>query len=103
MGNGPRVPGNIDVTKIRPVKNADGTVSTVRSISVGTDSGFTLIPTVVGGRVVSNKDAISEYRRTRQHLGIFDNEDDATNYALKLHEQEALRVSRMAKPVRTKA
>lgn len=85
------------------MKNADGTVSTVRSISVGTDSGFTLIPTVVGGRVVSNKDAISEYRRTRQHLGIFDNENDATEHALKLHEQEARRVSRQPKPSRRKS
>jgi hypothetical protein len=83
-------PGNIDVHKRPVVKNADGTISTVRSITITNDKGQAiLIPTVVGGKVVSNADAIAAYKRTGQHLGIFKDEDAADAYAEQLHEQQA--------------
>lgn len=88
-GAGPRVPGNINLA-VRPrVDNRDGTSSTFRSISIGTDEGEVLIPTVVNGRVVSDDDAIKHYRQTGEHLGIFDSPDSATAYAEALHQREA--------------
>jgi hypothetical protein len=61
----------------------------VRSISIGTDQGEVLIPTVVGNRVVSNKEAVAHYKRTGEHLGIFRTPEDADAYAQSLHEQQA--------------
>jgi hypothetical protein len=91
---GPVVPGNID-TKNRPrVKNPDGTISTVRTISIGTDEGEVLIPTVVGDKVVSDKEAIEHYKKTRQHFGVFRTPDEATKYAKDLHNEQA----KMIKP-----
>ena len=87
-------PGNIDVSKLPAVRNPDGTVSTVRSMSINVDGKEVLIPTVVNGRVVSEKEAINQYMRTGRHLGIFDTPEAATEYALKLHESEAQRVKR---------
>lgn len=83
-------PGNIDLTSRPVVHNADGDISTVRSVSVTDDNGqATLIPTVIGNRVVSNSDAIAHYQKTGQHLGVFQNENDANAYAQQLHESQS--------------
>lgn len=87
-------PGNIDVSKLPVVRNPDGTVSTVRSMSINVDGKEVLIPTVVNGRVVSEKEAIDQYMKTRRHLGIFNTPEAATAYAQKLHESEAQRVKK---------
>lgn len=57
-------------------------------MSFGTDEGEVLIPTVVNGRVVSDEQAIAEYRRTGRHLGIFRTPEEATAYARRLHDQQ---------------
>lgn len=77
--------GNINLNTRPKVKNGDQ-YSTVRSMSIGTDRGEVLIPTVSDdGRLLSNDDAIKEYKRTGRHLGIFRDSDSATAYAKQLH------------------
>lgn len=85
--------GNIDVNNRPIVHNPDGSISTVRSISVADDSGNTfLIPTVSeDGRIMPNTEAIGQFQRTGRHLGVFDNEAHAQMYADWLHQQQAAR------------
>lgn len=85
------VPGNINVHRRPVVRNADGSISTVRSITVTDDNGrAVLIPTVIDGRgVVPDDAAMQHYRDTGQHLGIFGSIEDADRYGQSLHEDQA--------------
>ena len=87
-------PGNIDVSKLPAVRNPDGTVSTVRSMSVNIDGKEVLIPTVINGRVVSEEEAIQSYLKTGRHLGMFSSPEAATAYGKSLSAQEAQRVQK---------
>lgn len=84
-------PGNIDLTKRPIVRNADGSISTVRSMSFNDGDQEVLIPTVAadGSRILSDQEAIDQYRKTGQFLGKFDTPEHATAYAENLHNAQA--------------
>jgi hypothetical protein len=82
-------PGNIDIYHRPHVKNADGSISTVRSAGVNLDGDEVLLPTVSDdGRIVSVPEAVENYRKTGRHLGIFKDADSSTAYAKRLHNQQ---------------
>ena len=85
--------GNIDLNNRPVVKNKDGSVSTVRSITVGFDDGYYVIPTVVNGKIVSDDQAIQHFRKTGEYLGRYKTQKEADDYAQQLHYDEEQRVA----------
>lgn len=82
-------PGNLDPWDRPVLHNDDGSYSTTSSMSIGTDKGETLIPTVVGGTRLSEEDAIKHFHDTGEHLGVFDTPEHADAYATGLHNAQA--------------
>lgn len=83
-------PGNIDIHNRPVVKNPDGSISTVRSMSTNIDGREVLIPTVSDdGRIMSDDEAIDNFMQTGRHLGMFSSPEAATAYAENLHNQQA--------------
>lgn len=82
-------PGNIDLYRQPRVKNPDGSISTVDSVSFGDENGIeTLLSQVLpDGRHVTPKIALQEYLASGKHLGKFDSVDSADNYAKRLHNE----------------
>lgn len=83
-------PGNIDIHNRPIVKNPDGSISTVRSMSTNIDGREVLIPTVSDdGRIMSDDEAVDNFMQTGKHLGMFSSPEAATAYAENLHKQQA--------------
>lgn len=82
--------GNIDLNNRPVVQNDDGTISTVRTISVNLEGQEVLIPTVADdGRIMPEDEAVKQYQETGRHFGKFDTPEHATEFAERLHEQQA--------------
>jgi hypothetical protein len=89
--------GNIDLTNRPRVQNADGSVSTLRSMSFREGTQEILIPTVSDdGRIMSPGEAIQAYRKTGRHLGKFTSPEDATAYAKALSSEQGKRGAQAA-------
>lgn len=80
--------GNIDLKNRQIAYNDDGSISTLRSMSFNDGKNEILIPTVVNGKVVSDKDAINHYYNTGEYLGKFNTVKEADDYANELHKQQ---------------
>jgi len=81
--------GNIDVNKRPIVRNPDGSISTVKSMSMGTDQGEVLIPTITpSGEYMSQDQSAQRFFDTNEHLGIFDTPRNAEDYAKRLSEAQ---------------
>jgi hypothetical protein len=81
--------GNIDLYARPQVKNPDGSISTVRSMSFNDGLKEVVIPTVSDdGRILTEKQAIDNYYKTGKYLGKFDAVDEATKYAEQLHNEQ---------------
>lgn len=82
--------GNINLNSRPVVNNPDGSISTVRSMSVNMDGQEVLLPTIdPSGKNLSNKEAIDLYKKTGQHLGKFDSPAAADKFAQTLHNDQA--------------
>jgi len=87
--------GNIDLTT-RPIyKNADGSISTVSSMSINEDGKEVLIPTIIKDKsgkatMLTEEEAIEHYRKTGEYLGKFNTVDEANEYANSLHIDQDL-------------
>jgi hypothetical protein len=93
--------GNIDLTDRPKVKNKDGSISTIRSITVESDGNHYVIPTVAEtGVVLKDEEAIELWRQTGKHLGVFKTSKDANKFAEKLHESEARKLKGEPEPTK---
>jgi hypothetical protein len=82
-------PGNIDLDKRPVVRNDDGTISTIKSMSINEDGREVLIPTIdENGKEMTEDEAIERYLGTGQHLGKFDSADNATAWAKSLSDRQ---------------
>lgn len=87
--------GNIDLTRRPVVRNKDGSISTVKSVSFTNDDGSVLLlPEVIRDKhgrafVGTPKQALAYYRSTGEFLGIFNSEAEANAYADRLHREQA--------------
>lgn len=83
-------PGNVDLSNRPIVRNKDGSISTVRSMSFNINGKEVLLPTVSDdGRVMNPQEAIQQFKRTGKHLGKFSSVEAADTYAEKLHKEQA--------------
>jgi hypothetical protein len=94
--------GNIDMLNRPSVVNADGSISTIRSMSIEQSVSFmgvtktlhVLIPTVHdNGYIMTDANAIKEYKTTGKHLGKFDTKKDVSRYSIMLHDMEEARIN----------
>jgi hypothetical protein len=89
MRPGPTQKGNLDLSRRPVVHNDDGSISTVRTMTVGMDDGEYNIPTVVEDKILDDEAAIAHFARTGEHLGRYKSPDEAIEQAKYLHDAQA--------------
>jgi hypothetical protein len=95
----PTAAGNIDLKNRPVVKNADGSISTIRSVGVNLDGKETLLPTIGDdGRELTTDEAVEVYRKTGKHLGQFNTPEEATTFAKGLSMEQGQRHGAMPAP-----
>jgi hypothetical protein len=84
--------GNIDLTTRPSVPLEDGRFASVRTTGFNFGGKEVNLPTVSDdGRLLSNEEAIEQYKRTGKHLGIYKTQEAAARAAEALHlDQEAM-------------
>lgn len=87
--------GNVNLYQ-RPVyTNADGSISTVDSVTFEIDGKFVLLPTIArdeNGKVIrleTDEEILAHFGETGEFLGEFDTLEEANAYATKLHTAQA--------------
>lgn len=82
--------GNVDLRNRPYVRNQDGSYSTIRSMSITGDDGFTyLIPTVSDdGRIMSDQEAVRTFESRGKHLGIYGSVREAEVASQELHADQ---------------
>jgi hypothetical protein len=95
-------PGNLNLNKRPVVRNPDGSVSTVKSVSWGVGGREVLMPEVVGNKVVGPRAALRNYQRTGQNLGTFTSPKAANVYAQGLHQSQAAKYAPVAQALARK-
>lgn len=86
--------GNIDLYN-RPIyKNADGTISTVDSVTFIIDDKYVVLSTIVrdengnAKRLNTDEEVLAHYEKTGEYLGKFDTQEESDAYANKLHSAQ---------------
>lgn len=91
--------GNVDLYNRPVLKNADGSISTVDSVTFQIDDKFVLLPTIVRDeygnpkRLTTGEEILAHYKKTGEYLGEFDSLEEANIYANRLHNAQAYRYS----------
>jgi len=81
-------PGNIDLNNRPEIQNPDGSVSTVKTITIEEDGRTILLPTIVNGKELSKEEAVNHYHETGEHMGKFKTQKDADRYDKNLHKEK---------------
>lgn len=80
--------GNLDLNQRKVYNGEEGEIRTENSISIGTDEGEVIIPTVVDGVQLTEEEAIRHYEETGENLGIFATPEAAEKYAEIVHKRQ---------------
>jgi len=83
-------PGNINLHNRPVVDNPTGGKSTVYSMGIGIEKGReALIPRVSDkGKILSEREAIDQFKKTHKHLGIYESRESAKRAAENLHKSQ---------------
>lgn len=88
--------GNIDLSNRPRVRNEDGSVSTVKSMSFNEDGKEVLIPQVSpDGKIMNEQEAIDRYRKTGENLGKFNTVAAANEMARRIHDSEEQKLNKV--------
>ncbi len=86
--------GNINLMQRPILRNRDGSISTVRSMSANINGKEVLLPTIgiKNGRPaqLTDEEAIQQYIATGKHLGKFATPEEATKMAEIIHNHQRL-------------